>query len=123
MALRFTNLTPTYKWPVEFYTPGMPKPQQFIAVFRRLTKERITEIIDTVQEAASGDGETPDDVELMLEVMEGWDAKDDETGKDVPFDRKTIGEIANAIPALPGAVVEAFIKSTYKAKVKNSKAQ
>jgi hypothetical protein len=123
MALRFTNLTPTYRWPVEFYTPGLPKPQQFTAIFRRLTKERIKEITDSVQDAAAGGDEPIDDIELMFEVMEGWDAKDDETGKDVPFDRKTIAEIANAIPALPGAVVEAFIKSTYKAKAKNLKAQ
>jgi hypothetical protein len=123
MALRFTNLTPTYQWPVEFHTPGLPKPQKFNATFRRLTKERINEIVQSVQDAAGGDDEAIDDIELMFEVMEGWDATDDDNkGEPIPFDRKTLTAICNALPRLPGAVVEAFVNSVYKAKAKNSKA-
>lgn len=124
MAIRFTNLTPTYREVIEFETPGLAKPQKFTAIFRRLTDKRIKEISAAVTEAASGESDEPlDGVELMFEVMEGWDAKDDETGKDVPFDRETVATIANAIPALPGAVIRVFIESNYRAKVKNSKAQ
>jgi hypothetical protein len=124
MSLRFTTLPVTYQWPVEFYVAGLPKPQRFNATFRRLTKERITEIVDEVKSASSGDAEDGlDDLGLMFEVMEGWDAKDEDNDNAViPFDRETVEKICNHLPMLPGAVMEAFVHSVYRAKSKNSKA-
>lgn len=124
MALRYTNLPVTYKWPIQFYIAGVDKPETFIAEFNRLPGTRIKEIIDLVKASAkvSDEDEAPfDEIEMLMEILASWDAKDG-NGDPIPFEEKILREITVAVPGFPGEVMAAFITSTYKGKVKNSKA-
>jgi hypothetical protein len=124
MALHFSNLPATYKWGISFNVAGVAKPETFTAEFRRLPGERVKEIVNTVKASArmGDDAENDyDEIDLVMEVMEGWDAKGDD-GKEIPFGEEIIRKVASAIPSFPGEVIGAYISSVYRGKEKNSKA-
>lgn len=127
MSLNFSNLPATYKWPVQFTIPGVAKQQSFVAEFRRLGGARIKEIISMVKNSTKiredeDDEPEYDELEMMLELMENWEAKDDKTDEAIPFGPEILAELIEKLPKFPGEVMAAFISSTYSGKAKNSKA-
>ena len=65
MALFYSDLPATYKWPIQFSIAGVAKPMSFTAEFNRLEGSRIKEILAIVKSSAK--------------------VSDDEDAGDIPF--------------------------------------
>ena len=124
MALRLTQ-SPTYKWPVKVTIPtdgGKRETSTFTAEFRRLKQSRISEIISSGQRKSKGEALDADqdlsDLELLGEIMAGWDDVKDDDGELIPFSRAAL-EMMSELPTVAGQIAEQWLESLQKAKAKN----
>ena len=124
MALRLTQ-SPTYKWPVKITIPtdgGRRETFTFDAVFRRLKQSRITEIIESGQRKSKGEdleaSQDMSDLDLLDEIMAGWDGVEGDDGKAIPFSRSSLEQVCE-MPTVAGQIAEAWLGSLQKAKSKN----
>jgi hypothetical protein len=124
MALRLSQ-SPSYKWPVKIVIPadgGRRETFTFDAVFRRLKQSRIAEIIDNGQRKNRGEqlepGQDMSDMELLDEILCGWDGVVDDADEPIPFTRASLEQLCE-LPTVAGQIAEAWLGSLQKAKSKN----
>ena len=94
----------TFKWPVEVKepsesTPGSFDSHEFTAIFNRVPRSAIVKMAD-------------EDENILLNlILAGWEGIQEEDGKPVPFNKKTLSEFADD-PYWIKAVINAYT-STY----------
>tara|TARA_R100000742_G_C4274834_1_gene94987 strand:+ start:308 stop:652 length:345 start_codon:yes stop_codon:yes gene_type:complete len=105
----------TYKWPVVHEVPvdgGRHEKRTFDVEFKRTTQSRIREIGELVEK-----GEITD-IDLVCEVMIGWEGVTDPDGNAIKFSQKALSRFLE-VPMLANSVSEAFFKSVAGKKRKN----
>ncbi len=108
MAVRIVP-SKTFKTPITFTEvgeDGNPDRQSFVAEFKRLTQAEISD----------GFMKLPNDREMALAVLVGWDMKDTD-GNAVDFSKVT--EILTTKPGLAGVISLEFMEKVGAARVKN----
>ena len=107
--------TSSYKWPVKAKVPsgnGKHSVQTFNGEFKRITQTRIIEMGDQI------DKNKITDMELVSEVLIGWDSVDDEEGNSVDFNKANLKKLLD-VPMAATAIAQAFFESIAGAKRKN----
>lgn len=99
---------PTYKWPVIVEDPdnGRFDKGTFDAIFKRLSRTKFSELVNK------------GDVELLENVLDGWEGIEDEDGKPVPFTSAIKREFLDD-PYFCRGVVKAYLESLEGIKEKN----
>jgi len=126
MALRLTQ-SPTYRWPIKITIGGDCEPVTFTfkAVFNRLSSSRINQLVEASNAKQRGEEIDPEidlsDVELLDELMSGWEDVVDEDGNPEPFTPSSLARLAELATA-PTQILEQYAASLRGAKAKNSKA-
>lgn len=108
--------SPNYYWPVRVLIPTDGRREQFTftAKFNRLKQSRIKELF----ELSKAEDDTISDVELLGEILGGWDDVVDDAGKPVPFTKVTLEQMAE-LPTVAGQIAKAYFESLAEAKRKN----
>ena len=124
MALRLSQ-SPTYRWPVKVVLPtdgGRHETFTFDAEFRRLKQSRIAELVEVSQRQQRGEvlegDEDMSDVDVLDEIMAGWDGIEDDDGEAIAFSRVNLARLCE-LPTVAAQIMQAFIGSLQKAKAKN----
>jgi hypothetical protein len=103
-------LTPTYKTKIVVELPnehGKIDKSDFMAEFKRTDVEKLEEL-----------RKTPNQKEVMEEVLVGWSGLLDESNQDVPFNPVN-RDMLFRIPQALAATVDGFWGSIFKAREKN----
>jgi len=124
MALRLSQ-SASYKWPVKIVIPadgGKRETFTFDAEFRRLKQSRIAEIMEFGQRKNRGEtlepGQDMSDMELLGEILCGWDGVVDDDDTPIPFSKSSLEQLCE-LPTVAGQIAEAWLGSLQKAKAKN----
>ena len=105
----------TYKWPVTVEVPvddGRHDKQKFDGEFKRITQSRIREMGQLIE---TGD---LTDVDLVKEVLVGWDGIEDDQGNELKFSQAKLKQLLE-VPMVATAIGTAFFDSIAGAKRKN----
>jgi len=105
----------TYKWPVSIDIPvdgGKHQRHTFDGEFRRITQSRVREMGQLIE---AGD---LNDVDVVNEVLIGWDGIDDDDGNPVKFSKVALSQLVD-VPLVATAIATAFFDSIAGAKRKN----
>ena len=105
----------TYKWPVTVEVPvddGRHDKQKFDGEFKRITQSRIREMGQLIE---TGD---LTDVDLVKEVLVGWDGIEDDQGNELKFSQSKLKQLLD-VPMVATAIATAFFDSIAGAKRKN----
>lgn len=105
----------TYKWPVSIEIPvdgGRHEKRTFDGEFKRTTQSRIREIGELID---TGD---LTDIDLVTEVLVGWEGVNDEEGNIVKFSNNSLAQLCE-IPMAATSIAKAFFESITGAKRKN----
>ena len=105
----------TYKWPVPVEVPvddGRHDKQKFDAEFKRITQSRIREMGQLIE---TGD---LTDVDLVKEVLVGWDGIEDDQGNELKFSQSKLKQLL-VVPMVATAIAASFFDSIVGAKRKN----
>ena len=105
----------TYKWPVSIEIPvdgGKHQRHTFDGEFRRITQSRVREMGQLIE---AGD---LNDVDVVNEVLIGWDGIDDDDGNPVKFSKVALSQLVD-VPLVATAIATAFFDSIAGAKRKN----
>ena len=105
----------TYKWPVTVEVPvddGRHDKQKFDGEFKRITQSRIREMGQLIE---TGD---LTDVDLVKEVLVGWDGIEDDQGNELKFSQAKLKQLLD-VPMVATAIATAFFDSIAGAKRKN----
>lgn len=109
MAL-ILDKSPTYKWPVRIETTsedGRKLREDFTAIFRRTSDERVGELVKEAQET---DERGRSDMEFIKEILDGWEDVKDAKDKPVEFCDSALKALLS-INGAGRAIVEAFLES------------
>lgn len=117
----------TYQWDVPLEEPAnkRAKPEKFVAVFRRLTQDRINEINEAIRQRmiAARAGESVDgmidDIAIADEVLAGW-SDITSGGSQVPFSEELKQELIHRAQ-FAAAIVNAWNDSLLSGRKKTSK--
>ena len=105
----------TYKWPVTVEVPmdgGKHDKYKFDGEFRRITQSRIKEMGELIE---TGDLR---DVDLVKEVLVGWEGIEDDKGEEVKFSQAKLKQLLD-VPMVATAIATGFFDSIVGAKRKN----
>ena len=105
----------SYKWPVAIDIPvdhGKHERRTFDAEFRRITQTRVREMGELIE---SGD---LTDIDLVKEVLIGWEGISDEDGNAVKFSNNALMQLCE-IPMAATSISRVFFESIAGAKRKN----
>jgi len=105
----------SYKWPVKAKVPsgnGKHSVQTFNGEFKRITQTRIIEMGDQIEKNKITD------IELVSEVLIGWDSVEDDDGNPVDFNKANLRKLLD-IPTVATAIAQSFFESISGAKRKN----
>tara|TARA_Y100001963_G_scaffold89695_1_gene123820 strand:- start:179 stop:523 length:345 start_codon:yes stop_codon:yes gene_type:complete len=105
----------SYKWPVRVEIPtdlGKHTVQTFHGEFKRVTQTRIKEIGEQIAK------NTITEIELISEIMVGWDSVNDDDGNPLKFTKANLKKLLD-VPMVAGAIAKAFFDSIAGAKRKN----
>ena len=105
----------TYKWPVTVEVPvddGRHDKQKFDGEFKRITQSRIREMGQLIE---TGD---LTDVDLVKEVLVGWDGIEDDQGNQLKFSQAKLKQLLD-VPMVATAIATSFFDSIAGAKRKN----
>jgi hypothetical protein len=108
--------SPTYSWPVRILIPTDGRREQFTftARFNRLKQSRIKELVAISQ----SEDESISDLQLLGEILGGWDDVMDDAGKPVAFSKVALEQMAE-LPTVAGQIATAYFESLTEAKRKN----
>lgn len=104
----------SYVWPVVIEIPvdgGKFEKHTFDAEFKRVTQERILELLDLI------DKQKLNDMDFCREVLVGWKGVTDGESE-IPFSESSRDEVLN-IAGVASAIATAFFLSRAKARTKN----
>jgi len=101
----------TFKWPVEVKEPSETNPgkfdaHEFIAIFNRVARSVITKMADE------------DEGTLLNLILAGWEGVEDENGKPIPFNSKSLAELADDPYWIKG-VISAYTATYNEAELGN----
>ena len=105
----------SYKWPVSIDIPvdhGKHERRTFDAEFKRITQSRVREMGEMIEAGQITD------VELVQEVLIGWDGISDEDANPVKFSNNALIQLCE-IPMAATAISRVFFESIAGAKRKN----
>ena len=105
----------SYKWPVRVEIPsdlGKHTVQTFNGEFKRVTQTRIKEIAEQI------DNNSITEIDLVSEIMVGWDSVNDEDGNPLQFTKPNLNKLLD-VPMVAGAIAKAFFDSIAGARRKN----
>ena len=105
----------TYKWPVTVEVPvddGRHDKQKFDGEFKRITQSRIREMGQLIE---TGD---LTDVDLVKEVLVGWDGIEDDQGNELKFSQAKLKQLLD-VPMVATAIATSFFDSIAGAARKN----
>lgn len=114
MAFKLSQ-SPTYSWPVSILIPtdGHREKFTFTGKFNRLKQSRIAQLV-----AMSKSEDDPiSDVELLGEILGGWDDVVGDDGKAVPFSTVALKQMAE-LPTVASQIATAYFESLTDAKKK-----
>ena len=115
MAFVLKQNDSSYKWPVVYNMPvdgGRHEKHTFDAEFKRVTQTRIREIGEHIE------NQEITEVDLLNEVLLGWDGINDEDGNPIKFSQKALQQVID-VPMLATDISKAFFNSIAGAKRKN----
>ena len=105
----------SYKWPVSIDIPvdhGKHERRTFDAEFKRITQSRVRKMGELIET-----GEITD-IDLVREVLIGWEGIADEDGNSVKFSNNSLMVLCE-IPMAATAISKAFFESLAGARRKN----
>lgn len=104
---------PTFRFKVEVSLPGGAEPARFVLIGRHITQTALKSWADRAREQVGND------VDHLLEFVEGWDEVMDDENRPVKFSPDTFATLLDAYPGLGMAVIDAFIRELNVARQKN----
>ncbi len=109
------DLSPGFQWPVTFKLlseQGVAEAREFKAIFHRLPKNRIAELVADAQTGAVNDRQ------LAEQVLRGWLDVFDADDLPLAFNAENMGRLLDVYP-VERAVVEAWFDSVRQGEEKN----
>ena len=101
----------SFTWPVDVYMPvdgGRTDHKKFVARFRPASVSRSAEVLAAVREASL---ERLDELDLLKEVLIGWEGVADEDGAEIPFSAEARDTLIDIVYVRAG-LLDAYVKAT-----------
>lgn len=117
----------TFEWPVKLRLPvdgGKYEDSTFTAIYKRISQERITELLAQGRAAAIAlaTGATTDtgikDADVVKEILVGWKEVQDNDSKPWPFNPANVAHFCS-IPSVASSIVSTFFDAVGGGKRKN----
>ena len=105
----------TIKWPVKVDRPtgiGKHSVETFTGEFKWVTQTRLKEIGKSIDESSISE------MELISEILVGWEAVNDEDGNSIKFTKANVKKLVDT-PLVAGAIARAFFEALGGGKRKN----
>ena len=105
----------TIKWPVKVERPtglGKHSVQTFTGEFKWVTQTRLKEIGESISNSSITD------IELISEILVGWESVNDEDGNLLKFTKANLKKLVD-VPMVAGAIARAFFEALNGGKRKN----
>lgn len=106
------NPAPQFLAPVSLTVPGQIEAGTLWLIFQHKGKQALA---DWLQSAGSG----ASDIDLLSQVVIGWDGVNDDAGTAVPFGRDALAALLDAYPAAAGEIVSAYVRGLTESRAKN----
>jgi hypothetical protein len=106
------NPTPQFAAPVSLTVPGQAETGSVMLTFQHMGKQALADWL-----ASAGQGKN--DLDLVAQVVVGWEGVSDDDGAAVPFSREALAALLDAYPAAAGEIVSAYVHVLAESRAKN----